>query len=193
MASASRPAKDLALIAIFAAITAALGLIPPIFVPVSAVPITAQSMGPMLAGAILGARRAAASQALFIVLVAVGLPLLAGSRGGLGVLFGVSVGFLLGWIVVAALIGWFTERVGAPYVAWKGLIINIGFGIVALYVLGIAGMMIVGRLPLQKALLANLPFIPGDLVKAVLAAVIAYGVHRAYPGLLPARKRTNVN
>ena len=77
--------RDLALIATFTGVVAALGLVPalaPFGIPV---PITAQSLGVMLAGAVIGARRGFLSLALFLVLVAVGLPLLSGGRGGLGV------------------------------------------------------------------------------------------------------------
>ena len=77
--------RDLALIATFTGVVAALGLVPAFVPPGFTVPITAQSLGVMLAGAVLGARRGFWALALFLVLVAVGLPLLAGGRGGLGV------------------------------------------------------------------------------------------------------------
>ena len=80
--------RDLALIATFTGVVAALGLVPLFTPPGFPVPITAQSLGVMLAGAILGARRGFCSLLLFLVLVAVGLPLLAGRRGGLGVFAG---------------------------------------------------------------------------------------------------------
>src|SRR4051794_41975632 len=67
----------------------------------------------MLAGAVLGARRGFLAVLLLLVLVAVGLPLLAGGRGGLGVFATPSVGFLLGWPVAALVIGWPSERGGA--------------------------------------------------------------------------------
>ncbi|MEL6321465.1 MAG: biotin transporter BioY, partial [Cyanobacteria bacterium J06626_14] len=72
--------RDLVYIAVFAALVAALGLIPPIPLPFIPVPITAQSLGVMLAGAILGARRGACALLLFLVLVAIGFPLLSGGR-----------------------------------------------------------------------------------------------------------------
>lgn len=179
------PARDIALIAVFAAVTAVLGIIPPI--PVGPVPITAQSLGPMLAGAILGGRRGGLSQLLFVVLVAIGLPLLPGGRGSLAVLFGPTAGFILGWIAVGALIGWLTYRLGAPYRFWFGLGINILFGIVVLYIFGIAGMLLATKMTLGAALVANLPFIPGDIAKAVIAALIAKGVHAGIPGLMQAK------
>lgn len=182
-----QPARDIALIAVFAAVTAALGLIPPIYVPLSPAPITAQSLGIMLAGAILGGRRGFASQLLFIALVALGLPLLAGGRGGIGVFFGVTWSFLIGYALVAGAIGWATYRLGAPYSVWKGIIINVVLGMVLLYAIGIPGMVATGKLTFTQALVANLPYLPGDTVKAVIAALIAKGVHTAYPGLLPYR------
>lgn len=183
-----QPARDLALIAVFAGVTAALGLIPPLYLPISPVPITAQSLGPMLAGAILGGRRGFASQALFLALVALGLPLLAGGRGGIGVFFGVTWGFLIGWAVVAGFIGWATYRLAAPYSLWKGIIVCAIGGMLLLYGIGIPGMVITGKLTFTAAVAANLPFLPGDLVKCVIAALVAKGVHTAYPGLLPWRR-----
>ncbi|WWH76667.1 biotin transporter BioY [Erwinia aphidicola] len=76
--------RDIVYIALFAAITAALGLFPAFSLPVIAVPITAQTLGPMLAGAIAGAKRGALALVLFVLLVAIGLPLLAGGRGAWG-------------------------------------------------------------------------------------------------------------
>jgi biotin transport system substrate-specific component len=187
----SSPARNAALIAVFAGFVAALGLVPAFQPPGFSVPITAQSMGVMLAGAILGARRGFGTLALFLVLVAVGLPLLAGGRGGLGVFFTPSVGFLLFWPVAAFVVGWLTERRGAPYrLAW-GLVANVVGGIVVLYVGGIVGIAAVTGISLWAATVSTWIFIPGDLVKAVLAALIARGVHAAYPGLLrPRRERT---
>src|SRR5437870_466539 len=119
------PARDLALIATFAALVAALGLVPAFTPPGMSVPITAQSLGVMLAGAVLGAHRGALSLVLLLVLVAVGLPLLAGGRGGLGVFAGPSVGFLLGWPVAAYVVGWLTERGGTPYRLTWGIVANV--------------------------------------------------------------------
>ena len=79
MASGHVRTRDLAHIALSAAITTALGSAPAI--SVGPVPITAQTLGVMLAGSAPGARRGSLSQLLLLVLVAVGLPLLAGGPG----------------------------------------------------------------------------------------------------------------
>lgn len=190
MAHRTTPARDLALIAVFAGLTAALGLIPAFYTPLSPSPITAQTFGPVLAGALLGGRRGGLSQVLFLALVAVGLPLLSGGRGGIGVFAGVTVGFLVSWPVAAWLIGHLTYRLGAPYRLGWGILINVLVGMVVMYVLGIPGQMAFGHLSLPAAVVANLPYLPGDILKGVLAALVAKGVHQAYPGLLPWRGRT---
>ncbi len=177
-------ARDLALVATFAGVIAVLGLLPAFYPFGAAVPITAQSLGVMLAGAVLGPRRGAFAVVLFLALVAVGLPLLSGGRGGLGVFFGPSVGYLVGFPVAALVIGWLTQRGGPTYhLAW-GLVANIAGGILVLYAFGIAGTALVADLPLGAAVAGAAVFLPGDLLKAVLAAVVAQGVHRAYPGLI---------
>jgi biotin transport system substrate-specific component len=176
--------RDLALVATFAGVVAALGLVPAFVPPGFTVPITAQSLGVILAGAVLGARRGFLSLALLLVLVAVGLPLLAGGRGGLGVFASPSAGFLLGWPVAAFVVGWLTERGGPTYkLAW-GVVANLVGGVVVLYALGIAGIALVAGISVQAAAVSTWIFIPGDLVKVVVAALVARGVHAAYPGLL---------
>ena len=183
------PGRDIAVIAVFAGITAALGFLPAFYTPISPSPLTAQSFGTILAGAILGARRGGLSQLLFMALVALGLPLLAGGRGGVGVFASATVGFLVAYVVVPFLIGWATERVGAPYRFVPGLLINAAFGIVVMYLFGAVGMMAVMHLSVPAAALAVTPFIIGDSIKVVLATATAVAVHKSYPGLLPLRGR----
>jgi len=172
--------RDIVFIALFAAIIAALGLIPKIDVGIG-VPITAQSLGVMLAGSILGAYRGFLALALFLALVAAGLPLLAGGRGGLGVFFGPSAGFLLAYPFVAGLIGLLTQRAWRELTFLKSFGINVLGGIMLLYACGIPALAIVTGATLQTAALGSLIFIPGDLVKAGLAASAAMFVKRGYP------------
>ena len=102
--------RSTVLIAVFAALIAALGLVPK-FTLAFGVPITAQSLGIMLCGTVLGAKRGGAAALLFVVLTLAGLPLLAGGRGGLGLLSGPSVGFIIGFPIAAFVTGWVMERV----------------------------------------------------------------------------------
>lgn len=175
--------RDIVKIALFAAITAALGLFPPIDLPALGAKITAQSMGVMLAGALLGARRGALSMALFVGLVAAGLPLLAGGRGGLPVLLGLTGGFVLAFPLAALLIGWLMARLGPNAPLWQAFLALVLGGIAVLYALGIPWMSIVGSMPLQRAALIVMVYVPGDLIKAVLTVLVLRQVRRAYPDL----------
>lgn len=173
--------RDLVHIALFAAITAALGVMPPFVIPLIGVPVTAQSMGPMLAGSILGARKGTLSIALFVLLVAAGLPLLAGGRGGLAVLAGPGGGFILGWIVSAFVIGLLCQRFWSRINIWQFGIFNLIGGVVVLYPIGILWISLVTGLGLWQAAAGVAMFLIGDGVKVVATAFIAQTVRRAYP------------
>lgn len=184
--------RDLALVAVFCGIVAALGLVPALFPLGAAVPITAQSMGVMLAGALLGSRRGGLALLLFVALVAAGLPLLAGGFGGVGMFFTPRAGFLLGFPVAAFAVGWIVERLATPYRVWPGVLANVVGGIVVLYVPGILGIALLGKMSVLTAAGTALVFVPGDVIKAVLAAYLARAVHRAYPIHRPSVDRAGV-
>lgn len=178
--------RDITRIALFAALIAALGLIPKLDLALGA-PITAQSMGVMLCGAVLGARRGGLAALLFIALVALGLPLLAGGRGGLGLFASPSGGFLIGWPPAAFLTGLIVEKWrGAPVALVAGAASVIG-GVGLMYVFGIAGMALALDKTLLEAGAIALIYIPGDLIKAILAGALTGAIHRARPAAVPSR------
>jgi biotin transport system substrate-specific component len=178
---AAVPTRDLVRIALFAAIVAALGLLPALVLPVLPVPVTAQTLGVMLAGSILGARRGAAALLAFLALVALGLPVLAGGRGGLGVFAGPSAGFLLAWPIAAATVGWLTERWWRTYDYKRALAANLIGGIGVVYLCGIPWLAAVADLSLWAAAVGAGVFIPGDIVKALVAAAAAVAVRKSFP------------
>src|SRR5690625_678670 len=102
--------RDMMFVALFTAIIGAMAFFPPILIPGIPVPITAQTLGVMLAGGLLGAKRGGLSLLIFIALVAVGVPLLAGGRGGLGALLGPGGGYILAWPIAAFVIGYLVEK-----------------------------------------------------------------------------------
>lgn len=179
-------ARDMAQIAVFAALIAALGLPGSITVGFSGVPITLQTLGIILSGAILGARKGTAAVLVFLALTMIGLPLLAGGRTGLSAMAGPTVGYLIGWIPAALLIGWLTARILPKYSIALGLAINAVGGIVVVYVFGIIGLILRTDVGVLAAITSNGPFLPGDIAKVVVATVVAKSVHRAYPGLIKA-------
>ncbi len=92
--------RNLTHIALFAALIAALGFLPKIDL-ISGVPITAQSLGVMLCGTVLGARRGALAVLLFLA-VTLALPLLAGGRTTLAALASPTVGYIIGFPLAAS-------------------------------------------------------------------------------------------
>lgn len=185
---------DLALIAVFAALTAASVAVPPIPAGnILGVPITLQTMIVALAGLVLGASRAAAAVGLYVLLGLVGLPIFAGFQGGLGVLAAGSAGYLLSFPFTAALVGFLAGiilRRSAKIGTFTTVLLFLAAtaGTLLTHALGVAGMMLNGQLALPAALVADLPFIPGDLAKNAVAAAIALSLHKAFPDLLR-RKR----
>ena len=176
-------ATDVALVAGMAALVAVCAVSPAIPTPVG-VPITLQTFGVLLAGLLTGARRGAASVALYVAAGLAGLPLLAGGAGGIAVLAGPSVGYLVAFVPAAAVAGalgglarrvparWrFAVLVGAALVA----------GLLVLHPIGVAGLVARTGMGWHAALAADLVFVPGDVVKAVLAAALAAGTWRAVP------------
>lgn len=178
--------RSLTFIALFAALIAALGLVPKLTLGFG-VPITAQTLGVMLCGTVLGARRGALAVLLFLALVAVGLPLLAGGRGGLGAFGTPSVGFLIGWPVAAFVTGLIMENMRTLSVGLVAGFASVIGGIVVLYAFGIAGMSFMMSVSPLEALGLVTAFIPGDFIKAVIAGMITAGLARARPASLLSR------
>jgi len=171
-------------VSLFTAIVGVMAFFPPIPIPFIPVPITAQTLGVMLAGGLLGARRGGLSLLIFIMLVAVGAPLLAGGRGGLGVLFGPGGGYIFSWPIAAFIIGYLTEKVAHQLVYWKLILINMFGGIFIVYLCGVTYLSILSNLPWGPTFLSSFAFLPGDLVKAFIAGYITIKIRRAYPSFL---------
>ncbi len=168
-------ARDVALVIGFALLTAlsAQVVIPLGFTPV---PITGQTFAVLLAGGLLGARRGAASQALYLGLGAIGLPFFAEGAGGWEVVTGSTAGYLVGFIVAAWVVGSLAER-GQDRSVLTAVPAFI-LGTVVIYALGAGWLAISLGIPLTAAAgepsavaFGVAPFLGGDLIKAVLAGV----------------------
>ena len=185
------PATDIALIAVFAAFIAVCSIIPGF--NVGPVPLTLQTFAVMLTGAVLGSTRGFLASLLYIAVGLLGLPVFSGGVAGFAVFARPSIGYLVAFPLAAWLIGFIVERLPRARIASNvGLIFvaALAGNLVFVWPLGILGMW--WRVPFDtvgQAFIANLAFIPGDLIKAVVAAIVAAAVHRAFPALLPARRK----
>jgi len=178
---------DLALVAVFGALVCALAVAGAVPVGGPGVPITLTTFGIMLCGAVLGPWRGALAAAVYLVLGLAGLPVFAGGASGLGVLAGPSAGFLLAYPLAALATGLVARAVvrrgGRGLVPGLAVACALG-GIVVVYAGGVPGMAIGGGLSLRAAAVFCLRFLPGDLLKLVLAVLVTVPVHRAFPRLL---------
>ncbi|AQS40770.1 MAG: Biotin transporter substrate-specific component [Candidatus Tokpelaia hoelldobleri] len=175
------PVKDLVMIALGAALVAAFGFLPPIPLPLFAVPVTAQTLGVMLAGALFGGKRAFLAVGIFLLLVAAGFPLLPGGRGGPGAFINPTSGYLIGFLFSAGSIGFLYDRFRNRLTITREMLFLILGGIVVEHACGIIGLAGGGYMPFPAAVIADLVFIPGDLVKAALACMAARRIRRALP------------
>ncbi len=175
-------------IALMAAVIGVLGMLPGVVLPIAmGVPITAQTLGVMLAGIILGPRHGGLAVLLFLFVVLLGAPLLSGGRGGLGVLFGPSVGFLLGFVPAAFVSGFVMERLKTLPVFAAAFVAAAVGGIAVEYACGVVGLMVMARMNLLQSLVAIAVFVPGDLLKALATAFIAEASYRGYPAAIASR------
>ncbi|MFJ7976717.1 biotin transporter BioY [Peribacillus sp. NPDC096379] len=176
--------KDLMYVSMFVAIMGVLGVLPPILFAFTPVPITLQTLGIMLSGSVLGARLgpkyAALSQILFLLLVMTGLPLLSGGRGGIGVFFSPSGGYLIGWVAGAYVIGLLSYRMKNVSLV-KILLINIIGGIGVVYLFGIPIQALMMNIGIDKTMILSLVYLPGDSIKVVVASLIAIKLRNYIP------------
>lgn len=143
-----------------------------IIIPLPPVPITLQTLFLGLAGTLLGGRLGALSQVVYLLLGIIGLPVFAGGKAGIGVLFGPTGGYLIGFVVAAFVVGKLAALKERPGFAW--LCLSLVAGTAVVYALGVFQLSLVARLaPLKALAVGVLPFLPGDGIKIVLTAWIA--------------------
>ncbi|WP_083508695.1 biotin transporter BioY [Arthrobacter alpinus] len=181
-------AMDLSLIAVFAALMAASIAVPGINIGPTGVAITLQTLVVALCGLVLGFGRGTAAVGLYVLLGLIGLPIFSGFRAGPAVLASPSAGYIVGFIFGVAVIGllagfavrsrWRTAALFAAAMA----------GTVVTHACGIVGFIMKG-MSLPTAMIADVVYLPGDILKNVLAVVIALSLHRAFPDLLVRRRK----
>ena len=162
--------RHIALIAIGVLLIAA-GAKISIVIPGTPVPITGQTFGVLVAGGALGFRRGIAATGIYVLLGVVGLPFFALNKTGIEVLWGTNGGYLIGFIVAAAIVGRLAE------LGWDRNILGaIGAMLIAnaaIYVIGVPWLAVVAGFGPEEAIQKGLvPFVVGDLIKLALSAVV---------------------
>lgn len=156
------------LVVAFAALTAILAQVrvPLWFTPV---PFTGQTLAVLASGLVLGWKRGALSQLLYVAVGAVGFPVFQGGNGGWSYVAGPTLGYLIGFIVAAMVAGWVARSIRSKAAGWIGAIA----GTAVVYVFGVAWLGHALGVDLPEAIqLGVVPFLIGDAIKATLAGLL---------------------
>ncbi|MGE6578571.1 biotin transporter BioY [Paenibacillus xylanexedens] len=149
----------------------------------SPVPITLQTLAVMLAGGLLGPLYGFLSVTMVVLLTALGFPLLHGT-GGLAVLLGPTGGYVMMWPISALLIGLLLARINIKGVTGfiLAFVVFELFGSLLVYVSGVPWLAYAYKMDLPEAMIQGFyPYIIGDLIKAVFAAIIIAPVRMVFP------------
>ena len=153
-------------------------------VPGSPIPVTGQTFGVLLVGGALGFRRGLAGVALYVAIGLIGLPFFAEGKGGISVILGSSGGYIVGFLLAAALVGRLAELGWDRRIA--GAIGAMVVGNIVIYLVGVPWLMSVAHLDLGTGIAKGVtPFLIGDALKLVLAAAafpVAWWVVGRRPG-----------
>lgn len=156
------------LIALFAAITAVFSQIS---IPIGPVPINLALLAVFTAAGLLNVKQAVASQAIYILMGIIGVPVFAGFRGGFAVIFGPTGGYILGYIAAAFLISLLLKKIGKKPVF---IALAIILGLILCYTLGTIWFVLSSGTGVVAALSACVfPFLPGDACKIAVATILS--------------------
>lgn len=161
--------------ALFVAITAVVAqIILPL--PFTPVPLNFALVGVMLSGMVLGSRKGALCQFIYLLLGTAGLPVFAGLTGGIGVVLGPTGGYLLAYPVVSFICGKYIELFGRKFFNY---VISAVFSLIICYIVAIVWIMLLTNIPFPSALVIGvLPFIAGDFVKIFMTAFIIRTIYK---------------
>lgn len=174
----------IAYMAVFTALVVALAFVA---IPIggAGVPIVLQNAAIILAGLVLGGKRGLYVGLLFLLL-GLAFPVLAGGGTTLRALAGPTAGYIVGYVISAALAGTIAYR--APRSSKAGLIVTLAIaavvGLFTQYFCGALGLMVRAGMDASTAAVTQLPFILPDCGKLVFAVAIASAVHAAFPDLM---------
>lgn len=168
---------DLAYIGIFAALIAVCSWIQ---IPLT-IPITLQTMGVCIATGLLGTKRGTLSVVVYILLGLIGLPVFAGFESGVGTLFGMKGGYIIGFIFTALIVGIMVKLLGKKVWVYA---LSMVIGIIVCYAFGTAWFMVIYTRDVEAISLAGAlgmcvtPFIIPDLVKIAVATLLCSKLNR---------------
>lgn len=167
--------KHLALTGLMAAVICILGPIS-LPIPISPVPVSLGFFAVYLTVYILGMKMGSASVLIYVLLGFVGLPVFTGFSGGIGKVLGPTGGYIIGYLFMAPIMGFFIDKWKTNYVL---TILGMVLGTAVCYLFGTLWLAYQGGMSFSAALAAGvLPFIPADIAKLILAVLVGEPVRR---------------
>ncbi len=164
--------KHLALIGLMAAVLCILG---PLALPIGPVPVSLGSLAVYLTVTILGMKKGTVSVVIYILLGLAGLPVFSAFSGGIGKVLGPTGGYIVGYIFLALIYGFFVDR----YTNYGLLFLGMILGTFVLYMFGTLWLAYEAGMSFSAALAAGvLPFVVGDLIKMAVAVLAGIQVRR---------------
>ena len=165
--------KTMTLIGIMAAVICILG---PLSIPIGPVPVSFTNLAIFITVYILGWKKGAMSYLIYLLAGLVGLPVFSGFSGGIGKLFGPTGGYLIGFLFMAVISGWFIERFRSkPLLCIVGMIV----GSLVNYLLGTLWLAFQTEMTFPAALAVGVyPFLIWDFLKIILAAFAGSAIYK---------------
>ncbi len=166
---------SLTLIGLMTAVTCILGPLS-VAIPISPVPISFTNLAIFFSAVILGWKKGTVSFLVYLLIGFAGVPVFSYFTAGPGKLLGPTGGYLVGFIILALIAGFFADKFpGKPHMYALGM----ALGMIPPYILGTAWLAYQANLSFQAALFAGvIPYIPGDIVKIIIATVLGTTVKK---------------
>ncbi|NLG02863.1 MAG: biotin transporter BioY [Clostridia bacterium] len=158
--------KMITIVALMAALLCVLG---PLSVPIGVIPISFTNLAICLFVVLIGGKKASVSCVIYLLIGLVGLPVFSGFQGGAGKLFGPTGGYLIGFIFLALISGFFVDRFAdKKWLHALGMFI----GTIVLYIFGTAWLSFQSGMSFDQALTVGvIPFFPFDMIKILIAVM----------------------
>lgn len=158
---------QIAMIAVMTAVTCVLA---PLSIPIGPVPISLTNLVIYFSLYILGTKKGTVSYLIYLLIGLIGVPVFSSFTAGPGKLFGPTGGYLIGFIPLALIAGFFIQKF---FKRWYLCLIGMILGTAVCYAIGTAWLAYQAHMTLRAALFAGvIPFIAGDLIKMILAMLI---------------------
>lgn len=165
---------QMALIGVVAAVICVVG---PFSIPIGPVPISFTLLAILIGVYALGTKSGTIACLIYILIGLVGIPVFSGFSGGPSKLFGPTGGYIIGYIFLALIAGWFIDHFNMKVIP---SVIGMILGVAVCYTFGTIWLAYQAQMTAEAALMAGvIPFIPFDIIKIIIALILGTQIRKA--------------